>query len=48
MPSSVRRHPELVEAAKHYPALEKQWVELLGGHPNAVTERVETTEVHAA
>jgi hypothetical protein len=37
-----------VEAAKHHPALEKQWVEFLGEHPNAATERVETTEVHAA
>jgi chromate reductase, NAD(P)H dehydrogenase (quinone) len=39
---------DIVEAAKHYPALKKQWVEFLGEHPNAATERVETTEVQAA
>jgi chromate reductase, NAD(P)H dehydrogenase (quinone) len=39
---------DFVEAAKHYPALKKQWVEFLGEHPNAATERVETTEVQAA
>ena len=37
-----------VEAAKHYPALKKQWVEFLGEHPNAATEWEETTEVQAA
>ena len=39
---------DFVEAAKHYPALKKQWVEFLGEHPNAATERVETTEVQVA
>jgi chromate reductase len=39
---------DFVEAAKHYPALKKQWVEFLGEHPNAATEREETTEVQAA
>src|ERR671916_738619 len=39
---------DFVEAAKHYPALKKQWVEFLGEQPNAATERVETTEVQAA
>jgi len=33
---------ELVEAAKHYRAVKSQWVEFLGEHPNAATERVET------
>ncbi len=39
---------DFVEAAKHYPALKKQWVEFLGEHPNAATEREETAEVQAA
>ena len=39
---------DFVEAAKHYPALKKQWVEFLGEHPNAATEREETTEIQAA
>ena len=32
---------ELVEAATHYRSLRKQWVEYLGEHPNAATDRVE-------
>lgn len=32
---------DLVEAAKHYPGLKKQWVEFLGEQPNAATDRVE-------
>jgi chromate reductase len=39
---------DLVEAAKHYPGLKKQWVEFLGEHPNAATDRVETADVEAA
>lgn len=39
---------DLVEAAKHYPGLKKQWVEFLGEHPNAATDRVETTTIEAA
>jgi hypothetical protein len=39
---------DLVEAALHYPALKKQWVEFLGEQPNAATDRVETTETEAA
>ena len=35
---------ELVEAAKHYPRIRTQWVEFLGEHPDAATERVQTTE----
>jgi NAD(P)H-dependent FMN reductase len=38
---------DLVEAAKHYPALKKQWVEFLGEHPDHATNRVETAEVTA-
>ena len=33
---------DLVEAAKHYPAIKKQWVEFLGQHPDAQIDRVET------
>jgi chromate reductase, NAD(P)H dehydrogenase (quinone) len=39
---------ELVEAAKHYPTLKKQWVEFLGERPDAAIDRVETSEVTAA
>ena len=39
---------DFVEAAKHYPAIKKQWVEFLGEHPNAATEREETTEIQPA
>ena len=38
---------DLVEAAKHYRPLKKQWVEYLGEHPNAATDRVEHTAVEA-
>jgi chromate reductase len=38
---------DLVEAATHYPALKKQWVEFLGERPDAATDRVETTPVDA-
>ena len=33
---------DLVEAAKHYPALKKDWVEFLGENPGDATDRVET------
>jgi len=39
---------ELVEAAKHYPALKKQWVEFLGERPDAAIDRVEVSETDAA
>ena len=39
---------ELVEAAKHYPALRKQWVEFLGERPDAVIDREETSDAEAA
>jgi chromate reductase, NAD(P)H dehydrogenase (quinone) len=45
---TIRCFLDLVEAAKHYHVLEKQWVEFLGEHPNQATDRVETTEVEAA
>ena len=38
---------DLVEAAKHYRALKKQWVEFLGEQPDAATDRVEHTLVEA-
>jgi NAD(P)H-dependent FMN reductase len=38
---------DLVEAAKHYRALKKQWVEYLGEHPNAATDRVEHMPIDA-
>jgi NAD(P)H-dependent FMN reductase len=39
---------DLVEAARHYPAVRKQWVEFLGEHPDAVIDRVETAPADAA
>ena len=39
---------DLVEAARHYPALKKQWVEFLGERPDATIDRVETTSAEAA
>ena len=39
---------DLVEAAKHYPALKKQWVEFLGEQPDPATNRVETSDTEAA
>jgi chromate reductase len=45
---TLRCFLDLVEAAKHYPALKKQWVEFLGEQPNAATDRVEVGETEAA
>jgi chromate reductase, NAD(P)H dehydrogenase (quinone) len=39
---------DLVEAAKHYPGLKKQWVEFLGEKPNPATDREETNDTEAA
>ncbi|HXT18572.1 MAG TPA: NAD(P)H-dependent oxidoreductase [Gemmatimonadaceae bacterium] len=39
---------DLVEAAKHYPALKKEWVEFLGERPDATIDRVETNSTQAA
>ena len=38
---------DLVEAAKHYRGLKKQWVEFLGEKPDLATEREETASVEA-
>ena len=35
---------DLVEAAKHYHSLQKQWVEFLGEQPDDAIDRVETVE----
>jgi chromate reductase len=42
--ATVRSFLELVEAAKHYPAIKKQWIEFLGEHPDAARDRIETSE----
>jgi NAD(P)H-dependent FMN reductase len=39
---------QLVEAAKHYPAIKTQWVEFLGERPDKAIERVQEGNVHAA
>jgi chromate reductase, NAD(P)H dehydrogenase (quinone) len=39
---------DLVEASKHYPALKKEWIEFLGEHPDAATDRVETAPATTA
>jgi chromate reductase, NAD(P)H dehydrogenase (quinone) len=44
--STISCWMQLVEAAKHYPAIKTQWVEFLGEHPDKAVERVE--EVRAA
>lgn len=38
---------DLVEATKHYPKIKKVWVEFLGEHPDAATDRVEESETAA-
>ena len=38
---------DLVEAAKHYPALKKRWVEFLGEVPDESIDREETSSVSA-
>ena len=43
--STIECFMELVEAAKHYPALKKQWIEFLGERPEPLIDRVETAEV---
>jgi chromate reductase, NAD(P)H dehydrogenase (quinone) len=45
---TLRCFLDLVEAAKHYPSLKKQWVEFLGERPDAATDRVELSETDAA
>ena len=46
--STIECFIDLVEAAKHYPGLKKQWVEYLGEHPDAAIDRVEHSMVGAA
>ena len=46
--STIECFLDLVEAAKHYRALKKQWVEYLGEQPNDAIDRVEHTPVEAA
>jgi chromate reductase, NAD(P)H dehydrogenase (quinone) len=46
--STIECFIDLVEAAKHYPALRKQWLEYLGEHPDAAIDRVEHSVVGAA
>jgi chromate reductase len=45
--TNIKCFMDLVEAAKHFPAIKSQWVEFLGERPDGVTERVETQEVAA-
>jgi chromate reductase, NAD(P)H dehydrogenase (quinone) len=45
---TLRCFLDLVEAAKHYPGLKKQWVEFLGERPDAATDREETSDTEAA
>jgi NAD(P)H-dependent FMN reductase len=46
--STIKCFVELVEAAKHYPALKTQWVEFLGEQPDDAIDRVETARVRVA
>jgi NAD(P)H-dependent FMN reductase len=46
--STIECFVDLVEAAKHYRALKKQWVEYLGEQPTAETDRVEHTHIDAS
>lgn len=39
--STIDRFMDLVEAATHYPCVKKAWVEFLGEHPGALTDREE-------
>ena len=45
--STIGCFMELVEAAKHYPMMKKQWVEFLGEKPDPVVDRVEEKSVAA-
>ena len=46
--STIECFLDLVEAAKHYRALKKQWVEFLGERPDRTIDRVEHTTVDAS
>jgi NAD(P)H-dependent FMN reductase len=45
--TNIKCFLDLVEAAKHFPAIKTQWVEFLGERPDGATERVEMHEVAA-
>jgi NAD(P)H-dependent FMN reductase len=45
--STITCFMDLVEAAKHYPTMKKQWVEFLGEKLDPVTDRVGENEVAA-
>jgi len=45
--ANIKCFMDLVEAAKHFPAIKTQWVEFLGERPDGATERVETQDVAA-
>ena len=45
--TNIKCFMDLVEAAKHFPAIKTQWVEFLGERPDGATERVETQDVAA-
>lgn len=44
---TIRCFLDLVEAAKHYPGLKKQWIEFLGEQPSAIVDRIETSDVES-
>jgi len=46
--STITGFMDLVEAAKHYRCVKKQWIEFLGEKPDAVIDRVETSSVEPA
>jgi chromate reductase, NAD(P)H dehydrogenase (quinone) len=43
--STIRCFIDLVEAAKHYPAVRKNWIEFLGEAPDPEIDRVEAAEL---
>jgi NAD(P)H-dependent FMN reductase len=45
--STVTCFMDLVEAAKHYPLMQKQWVEFLGEKPDPMVDRVEENSIAA-
>ncbi|HVF39196.1 MAG TPA: NAD(P)H-dependent oxidoreductase [Gemmatimonadaceae bacterium] len=46
--STIAGFIDLVEAAKHYGTIRKQWIEFLGEHPHGPMDRVETSPADAA
>jgi hypothetical protein len=43
--STITGFMDLVEAAKHYRCIQKQWIEFLGERPDAAIDRVEVSSV---